>query len=57
MTRKELITACVEYQIEKGIVKKENKTIQIKARLNGRGYCKPMSKVECEEWYNSLFNN
>ena len=55
MTRKELITKCVEEQIKKGIVKAENKTLQIKARLVGMYGIKAMSKSECENWYNSVF--
>jgi hypothetical protein len=56
MTRKEMITKCVEEQIKKGIVKVENKTLHIKARLIGMYGIKPMSKTECQNWYNSLFN-
>lgn len=55
MTRKEMITACVEDQITRGIVKAENKAMQIKNRLNGSGYIKAMSKAECEIWYNEVF--
>ncbi len=56
MTRKEMITKCVEEQIKSGIVKAENKALQIKARLNGKYGIKPMSKTECQAWYNALFN-
>ena len=55
MTRKEMITACVENQIARGIVKAENKAKQIKVRLFGNGYIKAMSKAECERWYNEVF--
>lgn len=56
MTRKQLITACVENQIEKGIVKKENKEKEINAKLNGVGnWLKPMNKAQCTSWYNDLF--
>lgn len=55
MTRKELITACVEDQIRRGIVKPEGKELQIKARLKGIGCVKPMSKAECESWYRKVF--
>lgn len=55
MTRKEMITACVEDQIARGIVKAENKAMQIKKRLVGSGYIKAMSKAECENWYNEVF--
>lgn len=53
MTRKEMITKCVENQIERGIVKPERKAFQIKSRLVGQF---AMSKRECEEWYESVFN-
>lgn len=55
MTRKEMITACVEDQIARGIIKSENKAMHIKRRLNGSGYIKAMSKAECESWYNAVF--
>ena len=55
MTRKEMITRCVEDQIKRGIVNPENKEMQIKARLNGRGYMKAMSKADCERWYKEVF--
>lgn len=56
MTRKELITLCVEDQIKRGIVKAENKALQIKARLVGMYGIKPMSKEQCENWYKETFN-
>ena len=56
MTRKELITACVENQIKRGIVKAENKALQIRARLIGMYGIKAMSKTECQNWYNQVFN-
>ena len=56
MTRKEMITACVEDQIARGIIKAENKAMHIKRRLNGSGYMKAMSRAECESWYNAVFN-
>ena len=46
MTRKELAEVIVNEQIKRGIVKKEDKDIQIKARLNGIGGLKAMSKSE-----------
>ena len=55
ITRKEMITACVEDQIARGIVKAENKAMQIKKRLVDSGYIKAMSKAECERWYNEVF--
>ena len=50
-----MITACVENQIARGIVKAENKAKQIKVRLVGNGYIKAMSKADCERWYNEVF--
>lgn len=55
MTRKEMITACVDDQIARGIVKAENRVKQIKVRLNGSGYIKAMSKSDCENWYKEIF--
>lgn len=52
MTRKEMISACVDDQIKRGIVKAENRQMQIKARLNGAF---AMSKAQCESWYNAAF--
>lgn len=56
MTRKEMITACVDDQIKRGIVKAENRTMQIQSRLKGRGLVKAMSKAECQKWYDAVFN-
>ena len=53
MTRKEMITACVDDQIKRGIVKPENRAMQIKFRLTGK-YA--MNKTQCEIWYNAVFN-
>lgn len=55
MTRKEMITACVENQIERGVIRPESKALQIKARLNGMYGFKAMSKAECLEWYQVTF--
>lgn len=52
MTRKEMITACIENQIERGIIKAENKEKQIKSRLTG-SY--KMSWSDCKRWYGSVF--
>ena len=54
MTRKQLITACVDFQIQRGIVRLENRTMQIKVRLTG---AYSMSKKECENWYNEMLKN
>lgn len=53
MTRKEMVTACVEDQIKRGITKPENKAMQIRSRLTGTF---KMSKAQCEKWYNEVFN-
>lgn len=55
MTRKEMIAACVDDQIARGIVKAENRAKQIKVRLNGSRYIKAMSKSDCENWYKEIF--
>lgn len=55
MTRKEMIAACVDYQIKKGIVKPERRAFQIRARLKGCGAAKAMSKAECIEWYDAIY--
>ena len=52
MTRKEMITACIEDQVARGIVKPERKEFQIKARLTG-GF--RMSYSECKRWYDDVF--
>lgn len=56
MTRKEMITKCVEQQIERGITKEENKAFQIKVRLNGGCGLKRMSYSDCKRWYDACFN-
>lgn len=53
MTRKQMITACVEDQIKRGIIKAENKKDHINMRLNGRFY---MSYDACLRWYSEVFN-
>lgn len=52
MTRKEMITACVEDQIARGIIKADKKEKQIKARLTGSI---KMSWNDCQRWYNEVF--
>ena len=53
MTRKEMITICVDDQIKRGIVKAENRAKQIKSRLTGQF---KMSLSQCEKWYNEVVN-
>ena len=55
MTRKEMITKCVEDQIARGIIKEDNKQFQIKARMKGYAGIKAMSYSECLSWYESTF--
>ena len=54
MTRREMIAYCVDDQIRRGIVKPENRTMQIYCRLYGRYLVKPMKKSECIKWYNEI---
>ena len=51
MTRKEMITFCVDDQIKRGIVKPENRALQIRSRLTGTFR---MSLSECQRWYNKI---
>lgn len=46
ITRKEMATLLVEDQIKRGIIKSENKEMQVEARLNG------MLKMSWMELYN-----
>lgn len=57
LTRKELIAACVDNQIERGIVKPENRGLQIRLRLNGGAGIKAMRLSDCQSWYDSVFNS
>lgn len=54
MTREEMITACVDDQIKRGIIKKENREVQIKARLTGWN---KMGWSDCKKWYDEVFAN
>lgn len=56
MTRKEMIAACIDDQITRGIVKAEQRELQIKWHLKGYAGCKGMSKSECQRWYDAMFN-
>lgn len=53
MTRKEMITKCVENQIERGIAKEEDKNYLVKQYLTGSF---KMCYSRCVDWYNSTFN-
>lgn len=57
MTRKQMIEAIIDDQIRRGIVKPEDKKMQVNARLKGCGALRPMSYRECVETYNGYFNN
>ena len=52
MTRKELIAACIDDQVKRGIIKAEDREMQIKKRLVGAF---AMGKADCERWYKSVF--
>lgn len=54
MTRKEMITACVNDQIARGIIETESKDKQIKARLTG---AIKMSWSDCKAWFDDVFGN
>ena len=56
MTRKEMITACVDDQIKRGIINAENRALHINTHLKGKGYVKAMSKTECQKWYDVVFS-
>lgn len=56
LTRKEMISACVDNQIERGIVYPENREMQIKNRLKGGYGLRAMSWSECKSWYDSVIN-
>ena len=51
MTRKQLISACVDDQIARGVIKKENRAKHINMRLSG---AYRMSLEECKTWYTCL---
>lgn len=51
MTRRQMIEAIVSDQIKRGVVKAENKSFQIRARL------KSMSYSECVRAYNGYFSS
>lgn len=53
MTRKEMIEACVDNQIERGIIDEENRESHIRMRLTG---WYKMSLEDCKRWYNDIFN-
>ncbi len=53
MTRKEMVTACVENQVQRGIIKEQDKDFIIKSNLIGWNR---MSYTQCLNWYKSIFN-
>jgi len=54
MTRREMIEYCIDDQIRRGVVDKSMRSVQIHYRLNGIGFAKPMTKAECERWYEEV---
>ena len=54
MTRKELISYCVDAQIAHNVVKAENRNMHINAYLFGYYGVKKMSKADCERWYKEI---
>lgn len=56
MTRKEMITACIEEQIKRGIIPEEHKEKQIAWRLKGFRSAPAMTLEDCKSWYNAVFN-
>ena len=54
MTRKELISYCVDAQIAHNVVKAENRNMYINAYLFGYYGVKKMSKADCEKWYKEI---
>jgi hypothetical protein len=50
-----MIEAIVNDQIKRGIVKAEDRQMQVNARLKGCGALKPMSYRECKEAYDGYF--
>lgn len=55
MTKRQMIEAIINDQIERGIVKPEDKDFQIKCRLKGIGALKPMSLADCKKAYEGYF--
>lgn len=57
MTKEEMVTACVDDQIARGIIKAENREMQIKTRLTGFSAAgiKAMDYKECVLWYKDVF--
>lgn len=56
MTKKQIITKCVEEKIKRGSIKEENREKEINAQLNGIGnWLKPMNKAEYKSMYDDLF--
>lgn len=53
MTRKEMIAACVDDQIKRGIIKATSRERHINMRLKGQFN---MSWSECKKWYDEVFN-
>lgn len=55
MNREQMITACVDDQIERKIIPAESRSKQIRWRLNGGCEMRKMGWMDCYEWYVSVF--
>lgn len=54
MTRRQMVTICVEDQIKRGVLPSEGKEKIINGWLKGAGGCKPISKSEAQRWYDRV---
>lgn len=57
MTRREMINACLDDQIARGIIKPEQKEMQTRMRLKGGAGLPPMGYSECLSWYENVFKS
>lgn len=55
MTIRELVSACVDDQIKRGIVKPEKREFQINVRVKGGCGVSRMTKREAVAWYEDVF--
>lgn len=53
MTVEQMIIACVDKQIEKGIFDEDTRESQIRMRLTG---WYKMNQEDAKRWYNDIFN-
>ena len=52
MTRKEMIEACVDDQIKRGVIESKNRSFLIRKHLVG---FPRMSYSDCKSWYDDVF--